>query len=160
MLESFTDQSDSATLSGDTLDQPEPFEPVSFEVTNEAIGIVHNFFLNRIREHNDEPLVEDEDLPQKQRFPKPRLPPSGKISSPRKRPPREQQQLAKKKRKLEEGREEVITSNGIVQGPISKLKLDPPVVDSSVVIGDPEKDGDAEKEDDGPTGMMSPPDSM
>lgn len=34
--------------------------------------------------------MEDDDLPQKQRFPKPRLPPTGKISSPRKRPIREQ----------------------------------------------------------------------
>ena len=29
--------------------------------------------------------MEDEDLPQKQRYPKPRLPPSGKITSPRKK---------------------------------------------------------------------------
>lgn len=35
-------------------------------------------------------MIEDDDLPQKQRFPKPRLPPTGKISSPRKRPLREQ----------------------------------------------------------------------
>lgn len=35
-------------------------------------------------------MVEDDDLPQKQRFPKPRLPPTGKITSPRKRPIREQ----------------------------------------------------------------------
>lgn len=63
---------------------------------------MHDFFRDKLRRNHDEPLVEDEDLPQKQRFPKPRLPPTGKISSPRKRPIREQQQAAKKKRKLEE----------------------------------------------------------
>jgi transcriptional activator SPT7 len=58
-------------------------------------------------------LIEDEDLPQKQRFPKPRLPPTGKISSPRKRPLREQQQAAKKKRKLEEeGRVALLNGGG------------------------------------------------
>lgn len=33
--------------------------------------------------------MEDDDLPQKQRFQKPRLPPNGKITGPRKRPLRE-----------------------------------------------------------------------
>jgi transcriptional activator SPT7 len=134
------------------MEQPPPFEAVSIEVANEAIGIVQEFFLNKIREHNDEPLIEDDELPQKQRFPKPRLPPSGKITSPRKRPPKEQAQLAKKKRKLEEGREEVIV-NGVatVANPVGKLKLDPPATNAP--IADPEKDDDA-------TGMMSPPDSM
>lgn len=33
--------------------------------------------------------MEDDDLPQKQRFQKPRLPPTGKITGPRKRPLRE-----------------------------------------------------------------------
>lgn len=50
---------------------------------------MQNFFLAKLHAQNDGPLVEDDDLPQKQRFPKPRLPPTGKISSPRKRPVRE-----------------------------------------------------------------------
>lgn len=57
-------------------------------------------------------LIEDEDLPLKQRFPKPRLPPTGKISSPRKRPLREQQQAAKKKRKLEEEGKALLLNGG------------------------------------------------
>jgi transcriptional activator SPT7 len=66
---------------------------------------VHNFFLAKLHAppthattnnatsasvtENNTALIEDDDLPQKQRFPKPRLPPTGKISSPRKRPIRE-----------------------------------------------------------------------
>jgi transcriptional activator SPT7 len=43
--------------------------------------------------------VEDEDLPVKQRPPKPRLPPTGKISMPRKRPLHGQGGGSKKKKK-------------------------------------------------------------
>ena len=50
---------------------------------------MQNFYLAKLHANGDAPLVEDEDLPQKQRFPKPRLPPTGKISSPRKRPIKE-----------------------------------------------------------------------
>lgn len=65
---------------------------------------MHNFFLAKLHAppthstvnnhansgaENLTALIEDDDLPQKQRFPKPRLPPTGKISSPRKRPIRE-----------------------------------------------------------------------
>ncbi|TKA64861.1 hypothetical protein B0A55_10011 [Friedmanniomyces simplex] len=82
---------------------PEPYEPISSDTLADQIGIVRDFFRARLRANHEEPLVEDEDLPQKQRFPKPRLPANGKISSPRKRPIREQQQAAKKKRKMEEG---------------------------------------------------------
>ena len=52
-------------------------------------------------------MIEDDELPAKARFPKPRLPPTGKITSPRKRPIREIQAEARKKRKLEkEGEKE------------------------------------------------------
>lgn len=60
---------------------------------------MQNFFLAKLHANNDEPLVEDDDLPAKQRFPKPRLPPSGKITSPRKRPLKEQGGNKNKKRK-------------------------------------------------------------
>jgi transcriptional activator SPT7 len=103
--------------------------------------------------------VEDDDLPPKQRFPKPRLPPTGKISSPRKRPLREQQQLARKKRKMDEEKEENGNENGsghggILKGlgkPIGKLKLEPSHRDNHGVQ-EPEKD-------DG-SGMPSPPESF
>jgi transcriptional activator SPT7 len=67
-------------------------------------------------------LIEDEDLPQKQRFPKPRLPPTGKISSPRKRPLREQQQAAKKKRKLEEEGKQLLLNGGGAGGRVDITK--------------------------------------
>ena len=54
------------------------------------IGLIQNFFLAKLHANNDQPLVEDDDLPLKQRFPKPRLGANGKITSPRKRPVKEQ----------------------------------------------------------------------
>ena len=50
---------------------------------------MQRFFKEKLASNNNQPLTEDEDLPQKQRLPKPRLPPTGKITSPRKRPMRE-----------------------------------------------------------------------
>jgi transcriptional activator SPT7 len=108
---------------------PEPYEPVTHEVLNNQIGLVQDFFRSKMK--GDGPLIEDEELPAKQRFPKPRLPPTGKISSPRKRPLREQQQAAKKKRKLEENER-----NGVVQ-PVGKLKLEVPAKENEAP--EPEK---------------------
>lgn len=53
------------------------------------IGLVQEFFLAKLHANNNQPLVEDDDLPLKQRFPKPRLGANGKITSPRKRPIKE-----------------------------------------------------------------------
>lgn len=132
------------------MENPPPFEPVTMESIKHEIGIIQPHFLSKLQHNNENPLVEDDELPIKQRFPKPRLPPTGKITSPRKRPIREQQQMAKKKRKLEEGKEEV-TVNGVVQQPFAKptgkLKLDMPPPQET--MPEPEKDDDA-------PGMMSP----
>lgn len=137
------------------MEQPTLFEPVTMENVGDIIGAAQQFFLTKLDANGGNPLVEDDDLPTKQRFPKPRLPPTGKITSPRKRPIREQQQMAKKKRKLEEGKEEV---NGVVRQsggnifakPTGKLRLDVPAAKDAV--GEPEKGGG---DDDAP-GMMSP----
>ncbi|KAF2859609.1 hypothetical protein K470DRAFT_265182 [Piedraia hortae CBS 480.64] len=91
-----------AVSSGETFPPPPPYAPITVDNVSSQIGIAQDWFRARLQAHRNEPLVEDEQLPTKQRFPKPRLPPNGKISSPRKRPLREQQQMAKKKRKLEE----------------------------------------------------------
>ncbi|WPH00519.1 Hypothetical protein R9X50_00334800 [Acrodontium crateriforme] len=123
--------------------QPAPYDPITIEMLPRQIGIIQDFFRAKLRTNHENPLVEDEDLPQKQRFPKPRLPPTGKISSPRKRPIREQQQLAKKKRKLEESEEKSKLSK-----PIGPLRLEMPDRMQSGV--DPEKDGE------GNASMMSP----
>lgn len=142
--------------SGLVMEQLPAIDAITVQNIQSEIGLIQDFFLQKLHGNSDEPLVEDDDLPIKQRFPKPRLPPTGKITSPRKRPIREQQQLAKKKRKLEEAEK-----NG--DGPSSaekslgkplekKLRLDMP--SNKENVAEPEKD------DGSVTGMMSPPDSM
>lgn len=90
------------------LPPPRPLAPLTSKSLTSQIRLVHNFFLAKLHAppthstannnnhtnsnsgaENQTALIEDDDLPQKQRFPKPRLPPTGKISSPRKRPIRE-----------------------------------------------------------------------
>ena len=88
------------------LPPPLPLKPVTITSIKNEIGLVQDFFLAKLHANNDEPLIEDDDLPQKQRFPKPRLPPTGKITSPRKRPLKEQgpgKGHPRKKMKLAEG---------------------------------------------------------
>ena len=88
------------------LPPPLPLNPVTITNIKNEIGLVQEFFLAKLRANNDEALVEDDDLPQKQRFPKPRLGPTGKITSPRKRPLKEQgpgKGHPRKKMKLAEG---------------------------------------------------------
>jgi transcriptional activator SPT7 len=82
-------------------DLPPP-EPVTKENIQEQIGLVKNFFLAKLHANGDSPLVEDKDLPVKQRRPQPRLGATGKIVSPQKRPPKEQNAINKKKKKLEQ----------------------------------------------------------
>ncbi|RYO73887.1 hypothetical protein DL762_010619 [Monosporascus cannonballus] len=78
-----------------------PPEPVTKENIQEQIGLVKNFFLAKLHANGDSPLVEDEDLPIKQRRPRPRLGATGKIVSPQKKPPKEQNAINKKKKKME-----------------------------------------------------------
>ncbi|KAF4511996.1 hypothetical protein G6O67_001186 [Ophiocordyceps sinensis] len=85
----------------DLLDALPVSEPVTKENIQAQIGLAKNFFLAKLHANGDQPLVEDEDLPVKQRKPRPRLGASGKIMSAQKRPPREQLALAKKKKKME-----------------------------------------------------------
>ncbi|RDL31876.1 Bromodomain-containing protein [Venustampulla echinocandica] len=80
-----------------------PPEPVTKENLQEQIGLVRNFFLAKLHANDDEPLLEDEELPPKQRPSRPRLGPTGKITSPRKRPLKEQSGNSKKKKKLDNG---------------------------------------------------------
>lgn len=85
----------------DLFDQLPPSESVNKDNIQGQIGLVKNFFLAKLHANGDQPLVEDEDLPVKQKRPRPRLGATGKIVSPQKRPPKEQIALAKKKKKLE-----------------------------------------------------------
>ncbi|KAG9944413.1 hypothetical protein KCU85_g7969, partial [Aureobasidium melanogenum] len=135
------------TSSGVVFPVPAPYDPISTDNLPSQIGLVQDFFATKLAANQGRPLVDDEDLPTKQRFPRPRLPPTGKISSPRKRPIREQQQAAKKRRKLEESKEE----NKLVK-PIGPLKLALP--------GAKDKDPEPEKDHEGKNAMMSPPESI
>ncbi|KAF2130096.1 hypothetical protein P153DRAFT_290165 [Dothidotthia symphoricarpi CBS 119687] len=145
-----------ATAAGDLMPEPSKFEAVTLQVVDGQIGLVQDWLLNKLHDNGNQALIEDDDLPPKQRFPKPRLPPTGKISSPRKRPLREQQQMARKKRKLDEEKEENGKDNGLMKGlgkPIGKLKLEPAHRESHGVQ-------DPEKEDGSAHGMPSPPESF
>ncbi|KAK4996816.1 hypothetical protein LTR28_000061, partial [Elasticomyces elasticus] len=104
--------------------------------------LVQDLFGAKLHANGDAPLVEDEDLPQKQRFPKPRLPPTGKISSPRKKPIREQQAINKKKRKLEEEGSSNANNNASGAKPLGKLekKLRLEMPQQKGNIPEPEKD--------------------
>jgi transcriptional activator SPT7 len=135
------------TSTGLVFPLPAHYEAITVDNLPNQIGLIQDYFRAKLRSNHDEPLVEDENLPQKQRFPKPRLPPTGKISSPRKRPIREQQQAAKKKRKLEESGEK----SKSIQPPIGKLRLEMPEPKENGV--DPEKDGEG-------NGAMISPESI
>ena len=89
------------TSTGLIMENPPPWDPITTDNVNTQVGMVQQFFKEKLEKSTEDVLVEDDELPAKQRFPKPRLPPSGKISSPRKRPLREQQQMARKKKRLE-----------------------------------------------------------
>ena len=89
-----------------SLPAPAPFAPITVPYIKSQVGLVQDFFLAKLRTNSDQPLVDDEDLPQKQKLPKPRLPPTGKITSPRKRPIKEPgpgKGHPKKKMKLNDG---------------------------------------------------------
>nr|POE93217.1 transcriptional activator spt7 [Quercus suber] len=132
---------------GLVFEPPAAYDPITIETLPLLIGPVQDYFRRKLSANRDEPLVEDEDLPQKQRFPKPRLPPTGKISSPRKRPIREQQQAAKKKRKLDEDEREA----RLFSKPVGSLRLQMP--ESQWPDIDPEKEGEA-------NGAMISPESL
>lgn len=89
------------TTAADVFDELAVPDPVTKENIQEQIGLVKNFFLAKLHANGDQPLVEDEDLPTKQKKPRPRLGASGKIVFAQKRPPKEQLALAKKKKKME-----------------------------------------------------------
>jgi transcriptional activator SPT7 len=161
----------SATAATTLFESLPPLQHVTVESIQNEIGLVKNFFLAKLHANNDEPLIEDEDLPQKQRFPKPRLPPTGKITSPRKRPLKEQAGNAKKKKKLENGvAMDVATGakSGMNGSPekgsaltmsAKKLKLPMPNGGPVAMERVESSQGNAsqtEKDDDGAVGMMSP----
>ena len=161
----------SATAAAMLFEALPPLQPITVESIQNEIGLVKNFFLAKLHANGDEPLIEDEDLPQKQRFPKPRLPPTGKITSPRKRPLKEQAGNAKKKKKLENGVAMDVTSGakgganaspekgGAATAAAKKLKLALPNGGPVAMERVESSQGNAsqtEKDDGSAVGMMSP----
>jgi len=146
-----------------------PPEPVTKENIQEQIGLVKNFFLAKLHANGDSPLVEDEDLPVKQRRPRPRLGATGKIVSPQKRPPKEQIAMAKKKKKLEmqaaaaaAAEKNAATSTPEKSTPNKKLKNvtingTPSLAHPMERMDSMQSQGNASQTDkDEPVGMMSP----
>lgn len=86
-------------ISADGYKSPPPFEPLTHEILKKQVGLVQNFFLAKLHANNEEALIEDEHLQGKQKPTKPRLPPTGKISMPRKRPSNSHGGNSKKKKK-------------------------------------------------------------
>ena|ERR1700738_5081667 len=66
---------------------PEPplWEPVTLESIESEISLIQQYFRDKLSKSEQPYLIEDENLPVKQRHAKPRLPPTGKINTPRKR---------------------------------------------------------------------------
>jgi len=157
------------TTEGDMFDALPPTEPVTKENIQGQIGLVKNFFLAKLHANGDQPLVEDEDLPVKQRRPRPRLGATGKIVSPQKRPPKEQIALAKKKKKLESGLAQVTdgkAANSTPEKPTPSKKLKnigltngaiPALAPGVERVESMQSQGNASQTDkDEPVGMMSP----
>ena len=142
------DESSAISTLPSTLPAPVPYPAISIQTLPSEIGLIQNFFLAKLHANNNEPLVEDEDLPQKQRFPKPRLPPTGKISSPRKKPMKEPgpgKGHPRKKMKLNAeggtGDEGNGNGHGANGGPVLMNGISPKQggKDASTSNGDPEK---------------------
>lgn len=67
------------------LPEPPPWEPVTLGSIRFEIGLIQQFLLDKLGKSETPYIIEDENLPIKMRPAKPRLPPTGKISTPRKR---------------------------------------------------------------------------
>lgn len=65
--------------------EPPPWEPITPESIEFEIGLLQPFYREKMTKSDQPYIVEDENLPVKLRPAKPRLPPTGKISTPRKR---------------------------------------------------------------------------
>ena len=65
--------------------EPPPWDPITLESIEFQIGLIQNFLRDKLNNSQEAYIIEDENLPLKQRPAKPRLPPTGKISTPRKR---------------------------------------------------------------------------
>jgi transcriptional activator SPT7 len=76
--------SSSAQATNTPFPLPPPYPRISLQTLPSQISLVQNFFLAKLHANNNEPLIEDLELPPKQRpmAARPRLPASGKIPAP------------------------------------------------------------------------------
>ena len=65
--------------------EPPPWDAISADSIPLEIGLIQTFLRDKLASAEGPYLIEDENLPVKQRPAKPRLPPTGKINTPRKR---------------------------------------------------------------------------
>ncbi|CAG8268936.1 unnamed protein product [Penicillium salamii] len=81
MFNAANPQSTTVSQSVDLFPPPPPYARISSENVSDQIGLLHSFFKGKLNTSRNEPLVEDLELPPKQRpmAAKTRLPPSGKI---------------------------------------------------------------------------------
>jgi len=95
--------------------EPPPWDPVSADSIDAEIGLIRNFLRTKLTSSEGPYLTEDENLPLKQRPAKPRLPPTGKISTPRKRKEAPGPQGSAKKKK--KGAVVAVVKPEVVQNP-------------------------------------------
>lgn len=94
-----------------------PLKPITKDNVYDQIGLIQNFFVSKLHANSDGPLIEDDELPAKQRPSRPRLGPTGKITTPRKRPLKDSTGNLRKKKKLENGvAADPATGNKVLKG--------------------------------------------
>ncbi|RPA77968.1 hypothetical protein BJ508DRAFT_212407 [Ascobolus immersus RN42] len=101
-ITSMQNQTAGPAASVDGYTPPPPFEPLTAEVLALQIDLIKPYFeekLVNLPADKNGAAIEDEDLPQRQRPNKPRLPPTGKITQSRKRVAGSQGGNSKKKKK-------------------------------------------------------------
>ncbi|KHJ34113.1 putative bromodomain-containing protein [Erysiphe necator] len=140
-----------------------PLKPITKDNIYDQIGLIQNFFISRLRGNSDAPLIEDDELPIKQRPSRPRLGPTGKITTPRKRPLKDAVGNLRKKKKLENGvAADPVISNKITESSenicVSNLKKTKSALPNGIekVESSQDTQSQMEKENISVGGMMSP----
>lgn len=118
---------------------PPPFDAFTAEDVEEQIGLLRDFFRQKIADGTDGHIVEDENLPPKTKPFRPKVPPSGKIATPKKKPSTAGANDAKKKKPAQPVRKPSGAGNDkdkdkdkdISEEPVKKTK---PAVDLSVNV--------------------------
>jgi transcriptional activator SPT7 len=103
------------------LPEPPPWDPITSDSLDFEIGLLHNYFLDKLSSSTESFIIEDENLPIKLRPAKPRLPPTGKINTPRKRKDVPVQGSNAKKKKKGSGKTTVEPVNLVSSPPVMAM---------------------------------------